>query len=376
MEFTLERPSYQTMSQWYIWRLGVDMAQYVESIPPELSADKMGDFLATQRLLECFFQDLLVDLYDNPLAYRLPEQPYEAYTEERLRKQNDVQRQERIRAAIVKAKIVETGWFNFLYQLGRAGVVAGQDLLLKQAFFEQLIKEKIKKTGHKAFFEGFKRLGFEIVEGEPVRISNNRYPGLMSGLSSFAKACAATGEPGFYFFRRCDFGVYNQKCLPAFKDALRLAPELLRNELQKTDEVLTQHKFKREILVSEAWGGYRFRYNKKNDKIVYWVRLMSWFSPPFHHNLRWPFESAVTPGLFTRLDAVKPGLADRIFEGIKKCEHDYENCIARVIIARGGQAQECCSEVAWDTIGDSPADFENLRLVLGILDELVSGKKN
>ena len=98
---------------------------------------------------------------------------------------------------------------------------------------------------------------------------------------------------------------------------------------------------------------------------------MSWFSPSFHHSLRWPFASAVTPALFTRLDELTPGLADRIFEGIKKCEHDYEPCKARVIIERRGLSQECCSEVAWDTIGDTPADYEDLRLVLSILDELI-----
>ena len=84
---------------------------------------------------------------------------------------------------------------------------------------------------------------------------------------------------------------------------------------------------------------------------------------------------SVTSRLFDRLDASLPGLTDRIFDGIKKCGHCYEPCMARVHIAYRGRTQDICQEAGWATIGDSPADFENLRIVLDILDELVSEKR-
>ena len=57
------------------------------------------------------------------------------------------------------------------------------------------------------------------------------------------------------------------------------------------------------------------------------------------------------------------------------CKHCYEPCMARVNITYNGQTQDICQEAGWDMIGDSPADFENLRIVLDILDELVSEKR-
>jgi hypothetical protein len=194
---------------------------------------------------------------------------------------------------------------------------------------------------------------------------------MLPALRAFTKTCAGIKDNGAYFFRRCDLGVFNGKRQPTLEDALRLAPPELHDDLRMNDALLIERNYKREILVGDANAGYRFRYNKKKDRVVYWVRLMSWFSPPFHHNLRWDYKSDLTGRLFARLDEVRPGLADRIFEGIKRCEDDYENCMARVVIERCGQSVDCCSEAAWDAIGESPGEMEYLRLVLQALDEFV-----
>jgi hypothetical protein len=369
MTFQLGQTFFQTMSQWHVWRLGLDFVEVPAELPQEVNQTALMD-------LHRFFVDLLADLYAYPQEYGLPNDPYEAYTEPRERLSINKEKVEWMRAARLKARVaIETGIFDFLYQVGQVGEIDEQNLCVDRILFDRLIAEKMKKTRNKKFPRGLERTGLVFTIDDMVNVSNTKYPDMMAGMSSFAKECAKIQELGFYFFRRGDFGVFSQKNQPAFEDALHLAPAELGNELLKTDALLTERKFKREIFVADAGGGYRFRYSKKSDKIVYWVRLMSWFSPEFHHNLRWKFDSDLTPGLFHRLDESKLGLADRIFEGIKKCEHDYEGCIARVVIQRGGMTQECCSEVAWDTIGETSSDFEDLHLVLSLLDEMVSVKR-
>lgn len=369
MIFQLEHAPFQHLSQWHVWRLGLDLAEMPDGDPHK---DPQTDTLA----LHAFFQDLLTDLYDNPQAYGLPVDPYEEYVESRMRLSIDKEKADDIRASRLKVRVaIETGILDFLYQIGQAGQPVDQGLWLERTFFDALVAEKIKKTRNKAFPQKFERPGFVFSVGDGVTVFNERYPGMLTALSAFAKECASIRKHGFYFFRRCDFGVFAQKRLPALEDAMRLVPMALRSEIQETDNLLLQHNFKREIFVADAGGGYRLRYSKKGNKIVYWCRLMSWYSPGIHHNLRWDFDSDLTPRLFARLDEARPGLADRIFKGIKPCEHDYENCMALVIIERSGVSRECCSEAAWDTIGESPADFEDLRLVCCVLDELVSVKK-
>jgi hypothetical protein len=372
MEFCLETTFFQSASQWHAWRLGLDLSEYKEITPPGISPEQAGELQARHRALHRYFKDLLTDLFENPQAYGLPDQPFEPFIESRLRLQEDKVRKERVMATRLKArKALETGILDFLYQVGQAAEPGDEILTLDRTFYEKLLGEKVKKSGIKPFGKGYERLGLHFSDGDPVAVSNTQYPGMLPALAAFAKACAGIKDFGYFFFRRCDLGVLGGKRQPTLEDALRLAPPVLRDEMRKTDTLLAERKYKREILVGDANAGYRLRYNQKNDRVVYWCRFMSWFSPPFHHNLRWEFKSDVTPRLFNRLDEVRPGLADRVFEGNKKCEYDYENCMARVVLERHGISQDFCTEAGWDMIGETPSELNDLRQVLGVLDELL-----
>jgi hypothetical protein len=293
-----------------------------------------------------------------------------------MRLQVDQAKRERVMAATLKTrKAIETGILDFLYQVGQAGVVSGGEIRLDPAFYEKLVAEKAKQGGIKGFGNGFERVGLSFSTGQQINVTNSQYKGMLAALSAFAKTCAGIKDNGAYFFRRCDLGVLEGKRQPTLDDAMRLARPELHEDILNNDTLLLERKYKREIMVGDANAGYRFRYNKKKDRVVYWVRLMSWNSPPFDHNLRWDFKSDLTLRLFTRLDEVRPGLADRIFEGIKRCEYDYENCMARVVLERSGQSVDCCSEAAWDAIGESPGDMEDLRLVFQALGEFIKGER-
>lgn len=366
MDFDRQQTTFQSHSQWYIWRLGLDLAPLSE-LSPQDPAPKAR--LALHR----FFSGLLEDLYTHPQAYALPETPYEAYLEPRQRLEIDKVKSERIRQARLKARVaIDTGILDFLYQLGQAGTLEGAALHLDRPAFDALAAEKVKKTHNKNFLAGLEHAGLHFTGEDVTVITCPGNPEMVTGLSCLAKACANVPEIGFYFFRRCDFGACSGKRLPALEDALRLASGQHREAILQIDALLAQRKFKRQILVADAGGGYRLRYNKKNDQVVYWCRLMSWSAGDFNHNLRWKFESDLTPRLFARLDEIRPGLAQRVFSGIKRCEHDYENCIARVVIEHRGVTAECCSEDAWNDIGESAADFENLQWVLSTLDDLLA----
>ncbi len=372
MNFELTTSSFQSTSQWHAWRLGLDLAKYVDSTPPGIPEEQAAGFRARHQALYQYFQDLLADLYENPQAYGLPEQPYEAFIESRLRMQEDQEEKKRVMAARLKArKALETGILDFLYQIGLAGIPDGQDLRLERIFYTQLVAQKAKKGGIKGFGNGFERLGLTFTGSDPVIVSNPQYPGMLPGLVTFSKACADNKDYGWYFFRRCDLGILGGKRLPDLEDGLHLAPTGLCDEIRKTDRLLTDRKYKREILVGDANAGFRLRYSKKSNQVVYWVRFMSWSSPDFDHNLRWDHKSDLMKRLFVKLDEGRPDLADRIFEGIKKCEYDYENCMARVVLERYGQSLDCCSEAGWDTIGKTPGEMEDLRFVLGVLNELL-----
>ncbi len=377
MIFQLQHEPFQSISQWYAWRLGLDLTESSEPLIMGQLQSKAEEATFGPLPLRQFFMDFLADLYTHPQAYALPGEPYEAFTENRIRSKVDNEKQDRIRAIRLKTrKAFEDGLFDFLYQVGQVSELDGQVLKVSRLAFDQLMNEKVKKTKNKAFLQGFERMGFSFgIGNEDVDIHQEKHPGMLAALSMFAKTCSTIKEYGFYFFRRCDFGIFAQKRLPEFEDAMRLVSDPQKDEVYKTDAFLREHNFKREIFVADASAGYRLRYNKKSDRVVYWCRFMSWFSPDLHHNLRWDFDSDQTPGLFSWLGETNPILAERIFDGIKKCEHCYANCMARVTIVQDGRQQECCSEAGWDTIGESPSDFEHLRLVIGMLDDLASQKK-
>jgi hypothetical protein len=359
MEFQKSFTHFDTLGQWHAWRLGLDLAQP----RPNATADEV--------IFQRFLRDFLADLFANPSAYGVPQVAYEPTIP------GDTAREDRLREGRLKIRrAIEIGLLDFLYQLAQSGEIDGDALRVARPFFDQLVTEKTKKTKIKGLPQSFVRLGINFVTGEDVQISTARHPGLAAALSSFAKTCAAIPECGFYFFRRGDFSVLDQKHLPAFEDGLTLLSDELAAEVQRTDTLLAERKFKRELFTADGGdAGYRMRYLKKRGNIAYWSRIRAWSSLEHNHNLRWDFDSNLTVQLFERLDALQPGFADHLFNGIKKCAHCYENCIVRKVIAYRGRTQEVCQETGWETIGESPADFANLRSVLGILDELASQKK-
>jgi len=189
-------------------------------------------------------------------------------------------------------------------------------------------------------------------------------------MTRFAKTCAEIPDYGFYFFRRCDFSVFDQKRLPVFEDGFVLIPEQLGQDIQKTDDLLSKFRYKRELFVGDGTAGYRVRYQKSAGKITYWSRIRVWSSIEHSHNLRWDFDGDLTDRLFKHLTSIQSGLPDEIFKGIKQCAHCYEICGARKKLSFRGQVYEVCQDDGWETIGETHSDFENLHLVLIGLNEL------
>ncbi len=63
--------------------------------------------------------------------------------------------------------------------------------------------------------------------------------------------------------------------------------------------------------------------------------------------------------------AVPVGLSERVLNGLKRCDHCYESCLARTRLAAGGELLEVCTEAGWEKIGHAPQDFADVRTVLG-----------
>jgi hypothetical protein len=360
MDIQPKHDSFQTVAQWHAWRLGLDLADYADVPLP-------GSFDTSGSVWNRFYHNLLSDLYTHSQAYGIPQAQFETYVP------GDKVQENRVRESRLKVrKAIEEGYLDFLYQLGQAGDVDKQMLRVARPFFDQLVAEKTKKTKIKLFPQGLSRSGVVFHMSDDVIVTSPQYQGLFAGLSAFAKECVTIPEYGFYFFRRCDFHIFTGKDSPIFGDALRIAPESVQKDLSATDILLLEYKFKREIFVSDAGSGYRLRYSKKNRGIVYWCRVMNSFHSELDHNLRWEFDSEVTPMLFQELDAIKPDLSERVFGGIRKCLHCYEPCKARVIIKRNGQEFECCRDAGWEISGVRPPDFDGLRNVINVLVNLPS----
>lgn len=363
-----------TVGQWHTLQLILDVADFLPVLPPGLSESEQDAFLQGEKAFYQFFHDLLADVFANQAEYGVPKASFVEYYE--TPETADQALQDRIREQRLKVrKVIDLGVLEFIYQVGQLGEVDAGTLKLTRPPYDQLLAAIQKKAKTTAFIRRFETLGLAVTPGNEVLLRNDRYPGMIQCLSTFAKACARIKEDGLFYFRRCDFGVFAGKALPAFEDALHMAPETLRAGVQKTDDLLRELKYKREIIIAAGGGaGYRIRYTRKGDKVVYWCRVRNWFSPPVHHNLRWPFEGSITPRLFARLEEQAPGLSDQIFVRIKKCTHCYgEVCVARANLEYAGELHEVCKEGGWEYIGIDPVDYANLWLVLrqvdGLLDE-------
>ena len=361
--------SFDTFGSWLLTRLRADLA-------PEQKTPASP--------LYPFFTGLYEDMLANPAGYFIPEEPFVPFIARVTLTAEETAQHEALKAARMRVRKVVFAYLEFLFKLGQAGSAVGApngvDLLVSRAEFEKLAAEGMKKARSRQFLAALERNGLSFSPGEnspddPVVITNSLYPGMPAALGPFSQACAPVKDFDFYLFRRCDLSVFEGKRTPDFADALRFAPQPFQGEVAETDERLQQLKFKREIFVDGGDAGYRVRYNKKGDLVVYWCRIQETFQPDLHHYLRWKLDSDLTPRLFDCLDETAPGLADIVFEGVKQCAHCYDgNCMDRTHIERGGVVREVCKGSGWNHIGYSRLDYERLWTVLVAFNNLVTGR--
>jgi hypothetical protein len=356
MDFPLSQKQFQSLGQWQAWRLGIDLAEFAESGTLE---QRMG-----QADLHAFFRCLYTALYEHPEAFGAPEKPYEGY-----RERSKEEEEEHHARNLALRKVIEDGMLEFLYQVGQAGEIDGQKLRLSSVDYDRLLKEKIKKAKTDKFLKGLEEAGLSLIkEKDGEVITSSPYSNLPAALGRFAKACGQNKEFGYTFFRRCDFGVFSGKEKPGIEDALRLVEPETWNEIIQTDTMLRERKYKQAFFTGHVQSGYRLRYSKKGDKIVYWLRVRNWSDLALDHSLRWPLETDLTQRLFAALDATQPGLSEQVFSGIRKCQHCYEPCLARKIVEYVGEKYECCGEACWNQIGTSPTDYEILWSVIEAIE--------
>jgi len=359
MNNTISPPPFATYSQSHAWYLKADLAPFHPASPASFPADQTAELSESESQYYHFYQDLIADLYASPQAYGIPEIAYE-----HLQDLEDSAAQERARESILKVrKILSVCVLDFLFQFGQLAVLEDAALRLDRPRYNLLVMEKSKRQKTLDFLKAYERTGLRFqVDPQTVRLSNERYPEMMRALSLLAKACAPIKDYDSYFFRRADFAVLQGKLQPALDDVLPLVPEPLRLEFLATDQFLSDLKFKCQIFSADILSGYRLRYQRKN--VVYWCRVRTQFNPDFLQNLRWDMGSEHTSQLFARLDQTDPGLAERVFNGVRRCQHHYPECGARAVIAYRGQSVEVCNESGWDAIGNTSADFQDLRKVL------------
>jgi hypothetical protein len=315
----------------------------------------------------------------NPGAYFIPAEPFVTFFARVLLTPEESAQHEALKAARMRVRKVVYAYLEFLFNLGRAGTpvdaLNGGDLRLSREEFEKLAADATKKAKSRHFLAALERSGLSFSPGDPLVVSNRIYPGMPAALATFSQACARVKDYDFYLFRRCDFAVFDNKAKPDFADALHLTPLPFKDEVAETDERLRQMRFKREIFVDGGDMTYRLRYSKKGDLVVYWCRIQETFQTDLAHYLRWKLDSDLTPRLFNRLDQTVPGLANRVFAGLKPCAHCYAgNCQDRTQVEWGGVVKEVCKGSGWNRIGYTRADYESLWTVLVALNELVVGE--
>ncbi len=353
-------PHFDTAAQWLTQQIGRDMLPIAESAQPAPGAAALRRWMGA----------LLADMAAHPAAYEIPLEPFIEVYEQPLQEthpQHEAAQAQRLKAR----KAIEQGALDFLYRFGQDGQLAEGSLSLARPVYEALLAEKRKLVKKLNFLARFEALGLQIQAGaEEVALNVPGEPALPGALSALAKGSAAAGKDGFFFFRRCDFGVLQGKRLPALEDALSCVPEVLRAQLQAVDEGLRARRYRREILVNPwADGGYRLRYTRKGGQAVYWFRIYNWTNYPLCQQLRWDMRSDLSARLFARLDETAPGVALRVFESLKTCRQCYENCAARAVLAYRGRERTVCSDAGWFDLGLAPADFALLNTVLDALED-------
>ena len=345
-----QQQAFDTFGQWMLTRLRADLAPCRDTPPPPI-----------QRFFAALYEDMLA----NPGAYGIPREPFVTFfARVTLTPEEDAQH-EALKATRMRVRKVVMAYLEFLFNLGQTGAPAGDQLELSRAEFEKLAAETAKKAKTRHFLPALERSGLQFSAGDPVVVSNPFYPGMPAALGAFSQACARVKAFDFYLFRRCDLAVFDGKTAPDFAAALRLVPPPFQAAVAETDERLRQLRFKREIFIDGGDMTYRLRYSLKGETAVYWCRVQETFHADLGHYLRWKLDSDLTPRLFARLDACQPGLAGRVFAGLKPCAHCYgKDCMDRVLVQHGGAVKEACKGSGWNQIGYTRADYEDLWTVL------------
>jgi hypothetical protein len=352
-----QQEPFDTFTRWMVTRLRRDMA---------------ADPQASSSPLYRFFTFIYDDMLANPEAYNIPHEPFVTFIARVNLTPKEITQHEVLKASRMRVRKVVFAYLEFLYSLGQVSLPNEEGIQLPSATFEILVADGIKKAKTRHFLIPLERSGFSFLQGDPVLVSNSIFPGMLAALIDFNLNCARVKDFGFHLFRRCDLAVLDGKSAPDLTDALQLTPQPFQSDTAETDVRLRQLRFKREIFV-DADMSYRLRYSKKGNQIVYWCRIQEAFHADLHHYLRWKLESNLTPRLFSRLEEIKPGLADCVFEGLKSCAHCYgENCLARAKVAWDGKVKDACNEYGWNNIGYTRRDYENLWTVVGALIELAA----
>lgn len=348
---------YDTFACWLLTRLLADLAHTPPGSPSSLPA---------------FFKDLYADMLANPQAYAIPPEGFIPFLADESRSPQHTAQHEALKAARMRVRKAVFAHIEFLFNLGLSGTPAGERLFVPRVEFDRLTAQAAKKAKSRQVLSALSRGGLVFSAGDPVIVTNTRFPQVPAALAVFSRACSFSKEHPLYLFQRCDLAALNGKGAPDFSDALNMAPADFRELAAQTDARLAALRFKREIFVDNYDVSYRLRYGKKGDALVFWMYFGEAFQPDLAHFLRWKLDGDLTARLFTRLEHIQPGLSGQIFNQFKACVHCYANCIERTLLTWDGVTREVCHYKCWEDIGYQREDYETLWLVLETFIEVLA----
>jgi hypothetical protein len=353
-----QQQCYDTFARMLLTRQYADMAPCAKHPAPPLYG---------------FFTSLYEDMLTKTDEYHIPSDPFVSFIARVSLTPEETAQHEELKTTLLRVRNPMIAYFEFLRDLGLAGEPSGSDLRLLRTEFNRLVGECTKKTKNRRFLTTLERTGLSFSDGDPVVISNNLYPVMPAELAIFSHACARLKDYQFYFFRRCDLAVLDGKTTPDIEAVLQVVPQPFQSEVAETDRRLMQMRFKREIFVANVGSTYFLRYNKKNNQVVYWVRIFENWQPDLHHNLYWKFKTDLTPSLLNRLEETAPGLGVQVFERLKACIRCYpvDYCMDRTPIEWNGREKVVCKNTGWNKIGYEHDNYEKLWAVLSTFNELV-----
>lgn len=323
--------------------------------------------------LHGFFTHLHDDMLGESAAYRIPADPFVLFFLDPLRTPENMAQHEALKAANMRVRKSFGAYFDFLWGLGLAGTPSCDKLCLPRSEFDRLADELVKKTKNRQYLATLDRCGLSFSQDDQVVVTNRLYNGMPAALTEFATACAQIKDYGFYFFRRCDLEVLQGKTSPDLAAALRMVPQPFQCEVAETDVRLMQMKFRREIFVANYGCVYFIRYSRKDNQVVYWLRILENYQPDLYHHLYWKFKTDLTPRLFDCLEKTTIGLGEQVFDGLKSCIRCYpvEYCMDRTPISWNGKEKIVCKNTGWNKIGHDRSDYESLWTVLSTLNSLL-----